>query len=324
MKPPFTDMNKRFLIALIGLLCFAFPATSQILKKVHWTTEMSATEVTVGDEGESIFNATIDPGWYIYSVDFDYDCGPIPMTVAFDNTTGFSLVGSLRAPGDKAKYDKTFGCDVRIFENTGQFRQTVKIRSAEASTISGTFEGQVCSEAEGLCVLYDGDFSFSLNISGGASSAIRQEPVPTREEPAAVQPLEPSVADSATVTEVPSDARPNRGPILDPSILEGEASYGTSSFGALLIVAFLAGFAALITPCVFPMVPMTVTFFLRDNQSRAEGIRKASVFGISIIGIYTIAGTLFAVLLGTDGLNALATHWAPNLFVFVIFIVFAL
>lgn len=324
MKPPFTDMNKRFLIALIGLLCFAFPATSQILKKVHWTTEISATDVKVGDEVEIIFNATIDPGWYIYSVDFDYDCGPIPMTVAFDNTTGFSLVGSLRAPGDKAKYDKTFGCDVRIFENTGQFRQTVKIRSAEASTISGTFEGQVCSEAEGLCVLYDGDFSFSLNISGGASSAIRQEPVPTREEPAAMQPLEPSVADSATVTEVPSDARPNRGPILDPSILEGEASYGTSSFGALLIVAFLAGFAALITPCVFPMVPMTVTFFLRDNQSRAEGIRKASVFGISIIGIYTIAGTLFAVLLGTDGLNALATHWAPNLFVFVIFIVFAL
>src|SRR5690606_35418501 len=69
---------------------------------------------------------------------------------------------------------------------------------------------------------------------------------------------------------------------------------------------------------------MTVTFFLRDNQSRAEGIRKASLFGISIIAIYTTAGTLFAVLLGTDGLNALATHWAPNLFVFVIFIVFAL
>ncbi|HEY8513015.1 MAG TPA: cytochrome c biogenesis protein CcdA [Cyclobacteriaceae bacterium] len=318
-------MSKRFLIALITLCCFAVPATSQILKKVNWTTEITSTDVKVGDEVEIIFNATIDPGWYIYSVDFDYDCGPIPMTVSYDKVAGFEMVGKLRAPGDKAKHDKTFGCDVRIFENTGQFRQTLKILSSEASTISGSFEGQVCSEAEGLCVLYDGEFNFKLNITGStSSSAIRTEPTPRQEEPAVAQPVGPAAADSVTVTESPSTAGPNRGPVLDPSILEGEASYGTSSFGALLLVAFLAGFAALLTPCVFPMVPMTVTFFLRDNQSRAEGVRKASLFGISIIAIYTIAGTLFAVLLGTDGLNALATHWAPNLFVFVIFIVFAL
>src|SRR5690606_24222961 len=275
-------------------------------------------------EVELVFNATIDPGWYIYSVDFDYDCGPIPMTVTFDEVAGFETVGKLRAPGDKAKHDKTFGCDVRIFENTGQFRQTLKILSPEASTISGSFEGQVCSEAAGLCVLFDGEFNFKLNVSGSAAASIPKEPEPRAQEPAVVENITPPSADSATVAEVPSADRPSRGPILDPSILEGEASYGTSSFGALLLVAFLAGFAALLTPCVFPMVPMTVTFFLRDNQSRAEGVRKASLFGISIIAIYTIAGTLFAVLLGTDGLNALATHWAPNLFVFVIFIVFAL
>ncbi|HRI80382.1 MAG TPA: thioredoxin family protein, partial [Cyclobacteriaceae bacterium] len=79
-----------------------------------------------------------------------------------------------------------------------------------------------------------------------------------------------------------------------------------------------------ITPCVFPMIPMTVTFFLKDNQTKREGVRKALIFGISIIVIYTLAGTLFAVLLGAEGLNALATHWAPNLFIFAIFIVFAL
>lgn len=323
MKPPFTDMNKRSLVFLICLFCFALPAASQILKKVNWTTEISSADVKVGDEVEIVFNAVIDPGWYIYSVDFDYDCGPIPMTVTFEDNPGFRTAGKLRAPGDKAKHDKTFGCDVRIFENTGQFRQTIKVLSGQASTIAGTFEGQVCSEAEGLCVLYDGDFSFRLNVSGGAPPDVRQEPQPLSQEPAPVQPVPPQ-ADSVTVTEAPSDDPQNRGPVLDPSILDGEASYGTSSFGALLLVAFLAGFASLITPCVFPMVPMTVTFFLRDNQSRAEGIRKASIFGVSIIAIYTTAGTLFAVLLGTDGLNALATHWAPNLFVFVIFIVFAL
>lgn len=324
MKLPFIDMNKRLLLAHIFLCCSALPAVSQILKKVSWTTEISATDVKVGDEVEIVFNADIDPGWYIYSVDFDYDCGPIPMTVTFEDNAGFRTVGDLRAPGDKAKHDKTFGCDVRIFENTGQFRQTVKILSAEASTIAGSFEGQVCSEAEGLCVLYDGDFSFRLNVSGSAPSVVQQEPEPPVQEPTVVQPIMPPKTDSATVTASPAGDRPSRGPILDQSILDGEASYGTSSFGALLLVAFLAGFASLITPCVFPMVPMTVTFFLRDNQSRSAGIRKASIFGISIITIYTTAGTLFAVLLGTDGLNALATHWAPNLFVFVIFIVFAL
>jgi thiol:disulfide interchange protein len=115
-----------------------------------------------------------------------------------------------------------------------------------------------------------------------------------------------------------------KGPVLDKSILEGESSEYSKSFIGYLFFAFLVGLTSLITPCVFPMIPMTVTFFLKDNQTRRQGIRKAIIFGISIIVIYTAAGTLFAVLLGTDGLNALATHWAPNLFVFVIFIVFAL
>ncbi|MCS6973290.1 MAG: thioredoxin family protein, partial [Cyclobacteriaceae bacterium] len=109
-----------------------------------------------------------------------------------------------------------------------------------------------------------------------------------------------------------------------PSILEGENELNDESFFGYLVFAFVLGIVSLITPCVFPMVPMTVTFFLRDNQSRRQGIRNALIFGASIITIYTLAGTLFAILLGAEGLNALATHWAPNLFVFVIFVVFAL
>src|SRR5690606_33249419 len=117
---------------------------------------------------------------------------------------------------------------------------------------------------------------------------------------------------------------PNKGPILDPSVLEGEASDNSSSLAGYMFLAFLLGLTSLITPCVFPMIPMTVTFFLKDNQTKHEGIRKAMLFGISIIVIYTIAGTLFALAFGADGLNALATHWIPNLFVFFIFIFFAL
>jgi thiol:disulfide interchange protein DsbD len=319
-------MSKHFLPFLICLFTLSFQASSQILKKVSWTSAISRTDVRAGDQVELIFKATIDPGWYIYSVGFDYDCGPIPMTLTFEDNKGFETSGALRALNDVAKHDKTFDCDVRIFENTGEFRQTIRILSADAAEIAGTFEGQVCSESEGLCVLYEGDFFFNLNVTGAAKApAVRQtDPIAT---PAAKDTSQPAVLAPGGVSADTAEAAgvfKNNGPVLDRSILEGEASYGKDSFGALLLIAFLAGFASLITPCVFPMVPMTVTFFLRDNQSKAEGIRKAVIFGVSVIAIYTTAGTLFALLLGTDGLNALATHWAPNLFVFVIFILFAL
>jgi thiol:disulfide interchange protein DsbD len=91
-----------------------------------------------------------------------------------------------------------------------------------------------------------------------------------------------------------------------------------------MLLAFILGLTSLITPCVFPMIPMTVTFFLKDNQPKKIGVRNAVIFGISIIVIYTIAGTVFALAFGAEGLNALATHWIPNLFIFVMFIVFAL
>src|SRR6185436_12358885 len=108
----------------------------------------------------------------------------------------------------------------------------------------------------------------------------------------------------------------NRGPTLDKNVLEGEPTIDEESFFGYLLFAFILGLTSIITPCVFPMLPMTVTFFLRDNQTKRQGLRKALIFGLSIIAIYTLAGTLFAVLLGTEGLNTLATHWAPNLLIF--------
>jgi thiol:disulfide interchange protein len=318
-------MSKRFLTFSICLFFLSFHSYSQILKKVRWTTELSSANVKVGDEIDVVFKASIDPGWYIYSVGFNEDCGPIAMSVEFENNAGFEVTGSLRAIKDHAKHDKTFDCDVRIFETRGEFRQTVRVLSVDASVIKGSYEGQVCSETEGLCVLFDGDFTLNLNIDTdqGGAGGLASGAVKSREAPKAELSVIPIDSTSTHEDEVSSSAK-NKGPTLDRSILEGEASYGRDSFGGLLLLALLAGFASLITPCVFPMVPMTVTFFLRDNQKKSVGIRKAVIFGLSIVAIYTTAGTLFALVLGTDGLNALATHWAPNLFVFFIFIFFAL
>ncbi len=200
---------------------------------------------------------------------------------------------------------------VRIFKGTGEFRQTIKILNANL-LLAGEYEYQVCSDVDGKCIPFSDDFSFTgIKVKGSGQSF-----------PSATAPL--ITQDSTPQAAIPTVQATTKGPLLDKSILEGDSPIDESSLLGYLIFAFVVGLTSLITPCVFPMIPMTVTFFLKDNQSRREGVKKALIFGLSIVVIYTSAGTLFAVLLGTEGLNALATHWAPNLFVFVIFIVFAL
>jgi thiol:disulfide interchange protein DsbD len=211
-------MIKRFFWVLIIIVLLPLGASSQVLKKVRWSTEVSQNEAKVGDEVELIFKAVIDPAWYIYSVDFE-DCGPIPMTVLFEQQNGFELVGKLRAIKDKTKHDEIFGCDVRIFEKTGEFRQTIKISSAEAKVISGSFEGQVCSESEGLCVLFDGDFTFNLVVTGGKVESLKTNPKPVEvkevDKQESIIPDSLPAANDVRTNTIEENYEENNGPILD-------------------------------------------------------------------------------------------------------------
>ncbi len=318
--------HMRLISSVTFLLLVSCSAFAQILEPTHWVIESSKKEVKIGDEVDIILKATIDEGWHVYSVGFDPDCGPILMNVVLENNSTYKTIGTLRAINDKGKHDKTFDCDVRIFEKKAEFRQKIKIIKPDL-VVKGAYDGQVCSDKEGKCIPFDGEINLSIHVASSSQSKDEAPNVETKlQEPTTVASSVTDVTDSAKQNVFVAEKKytSHTGPVLDPTLLDGEASYGQESFGALLFLAFLAGFAALLTPCVFPMVPMTVTFFLRDNQSKWQGIKKALVFGISIIAIYTSAGTLFAILLGPEGLNALATHWIPNLFVFVIFIVFAL
>lgn len=302
-------------------LFFTFQVQAQIIQPAKLITETPVKNAKVGDEIELVFKATIDKGWYIYSVDFDEDCGPIPMTVTLEKNSSYELVGSLIAINDQEKHDKIFDCDVRIFLSTGEFRQKIKILSANLN-LTGSYEGQVCSEVEGKCVLFSGDLAFDkINVTG--SKAGSENPKPKEKDQAApAQSIDSTKPE--TTSEIKQGSTKTTGPILDPSILKEKTDADNESLWGYMIVAFVLGLASLITPCVFPMIPMTVTFFLRDGQTRSKGIRMALFFGLSIIFIYTVVGTAFALLFGAEGLNALATHWLPNLFVFGIFIVFAL
>ncbi len=305
-------------LALVLFNLLQVPATAQILKPAKWSWAPSATSVKAGDELELIFTVTTDKNWYVYANNFDPDCGPMLTTVTFEKHPSFRTVGELVAVNPLNKHDEIFGCDVKIFKDKGEFRQRIRILSAQP-VIKGVIEGQTCTEVDGRCIPFEEDFEISgLTVTGSLQGTAKPEPAG---KAAGQTDSVPAMAAQPVATAQPG---PVQGPVLDVTILDGKNELANESFLGYLVFAFVLGLVSLITPCVFPMVPMTVTFFLRDNQTRRQGIRNAVIFGISIVIIYTLAGTLFAILLGAEGLNALATHWAPNLLVFVIFIVFAL
>lgn len=309
----FSFLMKRIFLPLFALIVVVCQA--QILEPAHWSTSASVQEVKAGDELDLIFSVTIDNNWYLYSTEFPCDDGPLKTEFTFTPHNSYKLVGKVVPVNPKDKHDKIFECDVKIFEKKAEFRQRIKVLAAPVK-IAGTYDYQVCTEIDGSCIPASGEFEFNqIKVSGGAVNQQKKTEEPKNE----VTPT-----DTVKKEEVKVTYGKNTGPVLDKAILEGAPTIDEESFFGYLFFAFILGLTSIITPCVFPMLPMTVTFFLRDNQSKREGIRKALIFGISIIAIYTLAGTLFAVLLGTEGLNTLATHWAPNLLIFVLFIVFAL
>lgn len=289
---------------------------AQILQPAKLAAETPAKNFKVGDEVELTFKATIDKGWYIYSVGFDEDCGPIPIAITLEENPGFELVGKVEAVNDKAKHDKIFDCDVRIFENNGEFRQKIKILSADL-TLTGSYEGQVCSEEKGQCVLFSGDLLFGkINVAPGSTVVPKAQP---KVEPVIPKVETPDTSKSiATPTVQSTPGEPTKGPILDPELIKEDPR--TSSGVGFFILAFLAGLAALLTPCVFPMIPMTVSYFTGKGNQKSSAL----IYGFSIIAIYTVIGMAVAPLMGPETANHLSTEWIPNLIFFAVFVVFGL
>jgi thiol:disulfide interchange protein len=317
-------MRTRFL--LFAFFCITtFLSNAQVIQPAKLMAETPSKTYKVGDEVELVFNAIVDKNWYIYSVGFDSECGPIPMTVTLESNPGYELIGELKAIEDKAKHDKIFDCDVRIFIGTGQFKQKIKILSADVE-LKGSYEGQVCSEIEGKCVLFDGDLLFDkINVKGKSSKIIppaeeKNDEPKKLDEKQSVKDTTAKISTelSAKVEEKTVQYGENKGPILDPTLVKEDARQ--DSFIGFFLLSFLAGLAALLTPCVFPMIPMTVSYFTGQGNSKV----KALIYGGSIILIYTLIGAALAPLMGPETANHLSTEWLPNLIFFTVFVVFGL
>lgn len=299
----------------ILLLFILFPSVlsqAQILTPAKWTYSTSTQNTKVGDELELIFTATIEKDWYLYSSEFPCE-DPIKTNFILAPHSSFQLVSGIQPINPIDKYDEIFECDVKIFKKHAEFRQKIKVLSSPLK-ISGESEYQICTEVTGQCVPGGEDFSFSnIKVSSKTPDTSIQNPINTDSFSVSnFQPPASNLQQPAT-----SNQQQSNGPILDPTLVKEDAQ-GKSILGFLLI-AFLAGIAALITPCVFPMIPMTVSFFTGRGTKF-----QALMYGFFIILIYTLIGAALAPLMGPETANHLSTEWIPNLIFFLVFIVFGL
>uniref|UniRef100_UPI004047F018 cytochrome c biogenesis protein CcdA n=1 Tax=Algoriphagus sp. TaxID=1872435 RepID=UPI004047F018 len=314
--------NSFLLLALVLLLSTS--AKVQLVKQPVWNIRLEDNSLRVGNEATVVLEAQIPMGWYVYSNDFDKSLGPLLTEFIPAPSTDFSVAGKLRAIQPKKKYDEVWEGDVTFFIGKGRFEQPVKLLST-AGKVTGSLEYQMCSDLTGQCINYELDIElpftatespaiveedFQKEAGSGDTSLLEKDLLPNTSTSEEIIPDE-TIAKVAAPEEVPTT-----------NMFAGDEE--TASLWGFMVLAFLAGLAALLTPCVFPMIPMTVSFFTGRSKTRSEGIRQAFIYGISIIGIYTIAGTAVAAIQGPEFANWLATHWVPNVFFFGIFVVFAL
>lgn len=330
-------MKARFFLFL-SLLLFAISAYSQVLIPAKWSFEVSKPKVKPGETLELIFKVKIDKGWHMYSNDFDPKIGPKPAVITFKPSPAYQLVGSTKPIGAHEIYDEIFEGKVRLFDDKAEFRQKVKIL-APISQIEGTYACQTCSDAIGKCIDQDDDFSFGPIVveagsqvvepkekaAGNSAAVVASDPATPSAEDTASESAATN-ADSATATTQSTDSSHSALPATqtpDPVSLAAEGTESESLWGFFL-AAFVFGLGALITPCVFPMIPMTVTFFTRQSKSRKEAIGKGVAYSLSIVGLYVLIGTVVSRFNGPEFANFMSTHWAPNLFFFAIFVFFGL
>lgn len=281
--------------ALLFFLLLSFIAgKAQIIEPVKWTSKI---EKKSDSEYVLIFNATIEENWHMYS-QFSADGGGLPLEVEFNNAeNNFEAVGKAEESETHKEYNDIFEVEETFFSNKAELKQTIKVSNPDNAIVQVGLYYQVCKES---CI--QGENLFVFNLKDLTSQEVMNF------EEVVVQP-------ETNKSEVKETA-PTSGD--DDKKKDSERGLFT-----IFIIAFFSGFAALLTPCVFPMIPMTVSFFTKQSKTKAAGIKNAFIYGISIIVIYVVLGSLVTAIFGADALNALSTNVIFNIAFFVLLVVFA-
>jgi thiol:disulfide interchange protein len=279
-----------------------FGMNAQMLDPVKWNTRVEKKSDT---EFLLIMKATIEKGWHLYS-QFTPDGGALPSEFVFKNQKGnFERLGKVAESTFEKAYNDVFKVEECFFENEAVFTQRIKIKNTKTNKVLVAVSYQACNEA---CIQQNKTFEFKIPEVPIASvqTEVATNKSSTSEIAAKINQVAPKAAQKESKATVNHPKKESK-----------------KGFVAIFFIAFLSGFAALLTPCVFPMIPMTVSFFTKQSKSKAAGIKNASIYGLSIIGLYVLLGTLVTGLFGADALNELATNVWFNIIFFVLLIVFA-
>ena len=285
---------KKLLYFLLLFTVFNTTLNGQILEPVKWSTTV---EKISDSDFDLVIKASIDKGWHLYAQSIPDD-GPIPTTFSFQQQEDiFQLVGNPTEEKGVEDFDKVFEMNIKYFENSATFKQRIRVLTSNNIEIVGTVEFMVCDDMRCLPPTEE-EIKFSVQGKAGE----KQEVNTSKDE-----------------KKIPETEK-GKDQVVQKTKKEEKKSRGLLT---IFIIAFFSGFAALLTPCVFPMIPMTVSFFTKQSKSRATGIKNAIIYGIAIIAIYVLLGSFVTGIFGADSLNALSTNVWFNIIFFLLLVIFA-
>ena len=302
---------RKIFLSLCMLIIASTTLFAQQINPAKWKYEVKSIS---DNEAELQFTVSLENNWHIYSQHTDEN-GPIGLSFNFDKTNDYTLVGNVAEPKPHEEFDEMFKCTVRSFSGTVVFRQKIKINTSNDFKVTGIMSYQLCND--GSCIAPE-DIDFSFNVKGAKATATTAEDK-IIELQTNTEVTEETTDTAATVAEE-TTAVSETISAEEPATKEGKGG----SIWFIFLTSFGVGLITLLTPCVFPMIPMTINFFMNSGENRKKGMRQAMVFGLSIVFIFGVLGVLLSLIFGPQVMYLIGTHWIPNLIFFVIFLVFAL
>lgn len=302
-------------IKIFITFCFLFtPFLSEAQFESHLTWKSEVEKITE-TEYKVKFICSLEDDWHTYS-QFTKEGGPLPTQFRFDKNKDIELLGKVEEIGKKhTVFDESFGIDVTTFNGDATFVQKVKIKNPKA-VLKGEFDGMVCKDEFG-CMPF-GPEKFSVSFDGKTTSSVDTKNQDSTKKTTSVIDTTYSTIQQSTNLDSKFDWSTAK------NTCSVDAQRESKSWIWIFIAGFLGGLLALLTPCVFPMIPLTVSFFTKGKKDRKSGIKDALLYGVSIIVIYVSLGLIITSIFGSDALNAMSTNIWFNLLFFVVFIIFAI
>ena len=319
-------MKKFFTVTLLLLTAVFTAVQAQVNFSVSYK-RVNPTEIDV------IFTGTVDPGWHVYSTDIPAD-GPNPAVFGVDKSQGVELVGKLKpGTGAKTQHDPMFDMDITFFENSCTFTQRVRLTEKNYN-LNGYLEYSACNDQNCMppttieCTVKGTDGPAAVTAAPAATPTAKEDKAiaeaPTAPEAKAEEPAVAATAASATENaSVEEFSNALWTPVIDKLESFGQENVGKQALWYIFFLGFVGGLIALFTPCVWPIIPMTVSFFLKRAGDRKKGIRDAVTYGISIIVIYVSLGLIITSIFGASALNDLSTNAVFNILFCLMLLVFA-